>query len=226
MPRPRLKRLLRISLRMVLLLTTVFCIWVAVKVHRVNQQKEAVAWVTGVGGTVSYDYEIGNPAAWNPPGPDWLRKLLGIDYFATVNVVELPYDTTDISPLANLSNLEYLLLSETQVSDLTPLAQLTELKYLDLWETPVNDLSPLASLTKLETLYLNGTQVSDLSPLEDLTELEVLGLSDSAIQKLPAMDRLTNLKEVDLRGTCVSNEDVVTLRKVLPYCRFHLWPDQ
>ncbi len=45
MPRPRLKRLLRIGLRDLLVVVTVLCVLLGWKVREVKRQKEAVAWV-------------------------------------------------------------------------------------------------------------------------------------------------------------------------------------
>ncbi|MFC4223724.1 leucine-rich repeat domain-containing protein, partial [Lysinibacter cavernae] len=53
---------------------------------------------------------------------------------------------TDLTPLAELTNLDWLDLSGTPITDLTPLAELTNLDWLDLSGTPITDLSPLAHL--------------------------------------------------------------------------------
>ena len=58
MPRPRLKRLLRVSLRMMFVLATILCVWLGFKVHQVKQQREAVARLREVDGYAGYDYEI------------------------------------------------------------------------------------------------------------------------------------------------------------------------
>lgn len=60
-------------------------------------------------------------------------------------------DISDISPLANCKNLEYLELFSCKVSDLSPLASCTNLKHLNVSNLPgVTDLTPLYALTKLE----------------------------------------------------------------------------
>jgi Leucine-rich repeat (LRR) protein len=53
---------------------------------------------------------------------------------------------TNISPLAGLTALEWLDLSQTRVADLSPLAALPNLKTLRLQDTPAADLAPLADL--------------------------------------------------------------------------------
>ncbi|MCH7729836.1 MAG: hypothetical protein IH991_25705 [Planctomycetes bacterium] len=106
------------------------------------------------GGTVYYDFEWeldkGVIDDAEPPGPEWLRELIGIDYFADVVVVDF---------------------DGTEVKDLDPLRGLTQLLWLDLNGIQVSDLSPLGELTQLRHLDLTGIQFSDLGPLRELTQL-------------------------------------------------------
>ena len=99
-PRPLRKRLLRISLRMVFVLTTILCVWLGFKVHQVKQQREAVAWVEAHGGMVAYQHEK------IPHGPKWLRDLIGVDYFVKPFRVTLDSDHPEsLSQLAKLPEL-------------------------------------------------------------------------------------------------------------------------
>ncbi len=122
--RPRLRRLLRVSLRTLLVIVTATCVLLALKVQQVEQQKAAVAWVERMGGSVSY--ECDKTVDWNRwnlpeqlPGPAWLRELIGVDYFTSVAQVSL-YDGVihDLSPLYELERLKRLVLSPlVQVPD-------------------------------------------------------------------------------------------------------------
>jgi internalin A len=100
----------------------------------------------------------------------------------------------DLSPLARLEKLQWLVLSGTPVSDLSPLARLENLQGLNLSGTQVSDLSPLARLENLQVLYLSGTQVSDLSPLARLENLQWLNLSGTQVSDLSPLARLENLQ--------------------------------
>ena len=77
-------------------------------------------------------------------------------------------EVSDVSALAQLSNLQQLNLSSTQVSDVSALAQLSNLQQLDLSRTQVSDVSALAQLSNLQELYLSSTQVSDVSALRKM----------------------------------------------------------
>ena len=79
------------SLRSLLLLF-LFCTipfgWLGVKMQRAREQKQAVEAIKKLGGRVQYDYQrdaSGAPIKGaKPPGPAWLRQLLGDDCFTNV----------------------------------------------------------------------------------------------------------------------------------------------
>ena len=174
------RRLLRFSLRTMLIFMLVVCVAVGWKFERVRKQREVVAWVREMGGNVSYAIDDNGSADFKaePSGPEWLRQWLGNDFFDEVAGVALrDTEVSNVSPLAKLTELRTLDLTNTQVSDVSALAKLTKLKSLDLNYTQVRDVSPLAKLTNLEKLYFHNTQVSDLTPLAKLTKLLLLRFS-------------------------------------------------
>jgi hypothetical protein len=226
----RKRRWFQFRLRTLLLLVTVFAVWFGWLAHQARQQKETVAWVREMEGTVYYDYEVdedGQPIDdAKPPGPKWLRDIVGIDFMADVVEVNLTFtQVSDVTPLAGLTSLQELTLINTPVSDLTPLAGLTNLQKLDLWGAPVSDLTPLAGLTNLQELDLAITPVSDVTPLAGLTNLQELRLSSTQVSDLTPLAGLTNLQVLRLDGTPVSEEEVTRLRQALPKCEIRegLW---
>jgi len=124
------------------------------------------------------------------------------------DVQALILDGTQVAqlrPLEGLPNLTSLHLSFTPVSDLSALASLSSLKLLVLNNTPVSDLAPLRGLTTLESLCVGGTRVSELAPIAGLTELYVLDLSDTLVSDISPLRRLKKLAVLDLHGTAVSD---------------------
>ena len=119
-PKPK-RRFLRFTLRSLLLLMLVVCVALGWKVERARKQRDAVNWVQKFGGSVDYDYQIddnGRPIPnAEPPGPKWLLKQLGIDFFDDVVSVNLTKATqvSDVSPLAWLTSLERLYLNRMPV---------------------------------------------------------------------------------------------------------------
>ena len=85
-PTPR--RRFQFSLRTLLVFVTacpVLCSWLAVKIRKVEQQRVAAEAISKLGGFVTYDYEL-DPSGnlWldgRASGPDWLRNVLGVDFF-------------------------------------------------------------------------------------------------------------------------------------------------
>ena len=86
------RRWLQFSLRTLFILTALLAVWLGFYVKRVRDQRETVAAILKAGGTVAYDYQSppkvspGGPLypTARPPGPSWLRNLIGEDYFVTV----------------------------------------------------------------------------------------------------------------------------------------------
>ena len=149
----RKRRFFSYSLRGLFIVVTILCVALGYWSHRANRQQAVVKWVKENGGIVFYKYEHENgrlAGDRKPPYPKWAMKILGKDYFATVNYVELNQGPT----AARMAQVLRRSL------DLTPLAQLTRLEFLSLNNQPISDLSPLKHLKCLRYLYLHNTQVT------------------------------------------------------------------
>ena len=80
-------------------------------------------------------------------------------------IIDSKYPVTDLSPLAELHELEYVELFMQDITDLTPLANKPNLLDLNLCHNNVTDLTPLYSNTNLERLWISYNK--------NLTEEEV-----------------------------------------------------
>ena len=101
-------------------------------------------------------------------------------------LVALDLSHNDISTLEgieNLTNLQILLLGDnTNIVDISPLANLTELQYLELYQADTTDFSPLLSLEKLTDLNLSycwGLENCDF--LDVLPNLERVWMRSTSI---------------------------------------------
>ncbi|MBD1872113.1 leucine-rich repeat domain-containing protein [Nodosilinea sp. FACHB-131] len=142
--------------------------------------------------------------------PDWnFRRLSDVSALANLtNLTSLNLGFTrvsDVSALANLTNLTSLSLRYTQVSDVSALANLTNLTSLKLGSTRVSDASALANLINLTSLDLWYTWVRDVSALANLTNLTSLDLCYTQVSDVSALVNLTNLTSLDLGSTQVSD---------------------
>jgi len=82
-----------------------------------------------------------------------------------LQLTELPAELQELTSLQNLD------CSNTQVRDLEPQMGLTSLMALNCFRTQVSDLRPLRGLSRLQTLDCSCTHVVDLETLRGLTSL-------------------------------------------------------
>lgn len=192
-------RALRFGVRTFLATLTFACIWLGWAVNHVAKQRDAVRWVRSLGGFVYYDFEWNNEAGESmpdatPPGPYWLRSIVGIDFLATPSAVIMTTsiqslgvtmyfngDVSDISRLGDMRTLKYLSIAGTQVSDLSPIAELTHLTVLDISDTKVADVSALENLASLRFLYLGPavTEESQAKLRKKLPNCKIVGSAPS-----------------------------------------------
>ncbi len=111
----------------------------------------------------------------------------------------------DLGPVAQLTRLQSLDCSQTRVADLGPLAQLIRLQSFDCSRTEVAELGPLAQLTRLQSLDCRRTQVADLGPLAQLTRLQSLVCWGTQVDDLGPLAQLTRLQSLDCRRTQVAD---------------------
>ncbi len=207
--------------------------WLGWKVQRAKHQQKSVAWVQQMGGSVLYDYQHHDGDEFlnvnrfaKPPGPEWTRQLLGVDFFSKVIRADLAgTNVTDLTPMSDMTGMESFFLRETQVSNLAPLARMIRMKHIWLGRTKVIDISPLTRMTDMKEMDLTGTQVSDLTPIGGMTgmvwlslegtlvnnlsplaqvkELKILCLNDTGVTDLTSLADLTEIRQLYLKGTQV-----------------------
>jgi hypothetical protein len=222
-------RWFRFSLRTLLLLITALCVWLGVQVKSARRQRDAVANLLKAGAMVRYDYEevprprpAGTPVGRQvsdtmfdqnqlQPGPAWLRKRIGDDYFRSAVAVWLypPTSTIQKSDLDELANLPYIRDfcfdgRDTSIheEDITALQELHQLEVLQLIRVRVNGsvLARLPNPTRLKRLSLTQSDIDDiaLERIEKMTELRDLWLdgthiTDAGLQHLRSLKNLGNL---------------------------------
>jgi hypothetical protein len=163
------KRWFQFRVGTLLLAVTAVAIWFGILKNRVDRRRRAIEQITELGGTIQYDYEReaarrNRPA--EPPGPRWLRKLIGDELFVTVAAIsldDLTLSDADLEQLSIFTRAKYLGLRNTQVSDagFKHLRGWTQLEFLQLSGTQIGDegLAHLDRCGRLEYLYLNRTLI-------------------------------------------------------------------
>ncbi len=209
----RKRRWLQYSLRWPLLsasLLAILCGWFVMKVEQAAKQKAVVEEIENAGGLVWRDYQFEADGTFStkdpqPPGPIWLRRLLGDDFFMNVTKLDL---------------------TQTEIADpgLEHLKALPRLQSLDLGaEVTDAGLEHLKGLAQLHALGLRATKVTDagLVHLKSLTRLQSLNLAATAVTDagLAHLAALKQLQSLDLSDTKVTDAGVKGLQKALPNCR-------
>ena len=156
------------SLLILVLATAVSCSWLAVEVERAERQRGALQALKKYPNIIRFDYES-SPTQQGPPGPEVLRRFLGVEFFADVEFVCLGVDNdftdAEIAHLEALPQLKTLNLPGAAITDtgVSRLATLRRLTWLDIGYAKISDagLEHLAELSQLSELHINDTNVTD-----------------------------------------------------------------
>lgn len=168
-------------------------------VHRARDQSAAIHRLCTSNAAVGllYDFEIdgsGGLTHSREPGPEWLRRQIGIDYLSSIAGVHLIYPTdVELVCLTKFPKLRRVLLQRS----------------VDLTD---EGMTHLAKLTSLKTLVIGeADQVTDsgllqLANLKNLTELRLdcgRRMTPAGIQQL--QQRLPNCR-IEVRGQAERDE--------------------
>ena len=163
-PTRQRSRLLRYSLRSLLIAITIGGILLGLWVRSAERQRKAVAKLTDAGARVWYGLdEMGKPRPWLAT----IIDVIGIDYVSSPISVALEMDDSDASLiyLRDLPPLEALYLQHTDISGkgLETIRTLPHLAVLNLSDTNIDDtaLMVLHDMTSLRHLSVTGTAVTD-----------------------------------------------------------------
>ena len=129
-----------------------------------------------------------------------LTPIANLTQLELLHLVGVPI--TDLSPIQDLKELRELHLSHCGIIEITPLANLTRLNFLHLGVNQIVDISPLSNLTMLETLWLQRNQIVDISPLANLTALKRLRIDNNQIVDFSPIQGLS-LSDLKYDEVCV-----------------------
>ncbi len=126
-----------------------------------------------------------------------IRSISGVESFVNLRVLFLQnrvgyHSEDDIRPL-------------NAVTDLSPLAELSNLERLYIDGNAVTSVEALASHSQLITLAIRDNRITSLLPLENLTSLEYLNAEGNRIQALPSFSGSESLKYVYLRSNDIED---------------------
>ena len=229
----------RFSLKTLLLLMTVVGVWVGLEIKRVREMRIAVKRIEELGGYVRYGderivFDGQTIKHEDPPAPEWLRNLIGDDYFRTVTEVELefpipisnysecPITEEDFAVISRLRKLKSLsIYSELEVLPFDPLnsghlihlENLRNLKKLQIVRIPISDeaMIHIGRLSNLRLLNLGWSGITDegAKHLTNLRNLDKLNLNHTSVSENGLdLETATNLKRLSLSSTRITDKIV------------------
>ncbi|MCF6319185.1 MAG: hypothetical protein L3J83_07905, partial [Proteobacteria bacterium] len=100
----------------------------------------------------------------------------------TINCTDMVLNNNDIVEMSNFSNLRNVTFNQIrQVTDISPLAILTSISLLNISESSQIDVSDLTAFTGLSNLYLTDMGLTEVPNLSTLTGMWWLNLSNNQI---------------------------------------------
>jgi hypothetical protein len=244
---------LRFSVRLLLLFVGILAVLFAVGGKRVadaRKQRQLISLIQSYGGENHHELNFTDAQErtirfpnmdFSPslPGPQWLRRRLGDEYF--VSVTEAFWDKASHRVLDDAMFAEFadtlrsqgltcppgLVFSELPITDLTlkKLATFPHVASLHIVNCPgVTDagMVHLQSLKHLRRLDLSGSSVTDegMVHLSGLSKLRELSLRRTSVSDA-GLSHFTGLKDLEwlwLSSTAATSDGVNDLRKHLPAC--------
>ena len=114
---------------------------------------------------------------------------------------------TDIGPLAAVTKLRILEISDTSVSDLSALTDINTLTILRASDTMLTDLTPISLNTDLEELRVDSCKITSLRPLRDMTNLKILTAGRNELTDLDGLQDKEELVSLVLSENKLANLD-------------------
>lgn len=111
-----------------------------------------------------------------------LANLKNLEDLVIDGVNENGSTPLDISPLSGLTALKRLSVNKNHITNIQPLANLKNLKFLSIYNNDITDISPLKTCTALAEIYAAKNNIEDLSPLAELPKITGGNINDQKIE--------------------------------------------
>ena len=141
------------------------------------------------------------------------RKLDKLEYLEITDS-----NLSEIKNLDTLTNLKTLVLKRNEIKEIKGLDNLVNLEKLELDENQIEEIENLENLVNLKSLSLGINDISEIKGLTHLTKLEELILDENRISEIKGLENLSKLRVLNL-GSNIIREikgigNLVNLKKI------------
>lgn len=135
-------------------------------------------------------------------------------------VDSMPYSRIYVKDLENLKYCTDLVALDfghcKEITDISFIANLPKLKYLIFSMCKVDDISVLADQTELEFLEIKNNRITDITPLRNCTKLRFLNCGINDIDEIDTFLALPNLERLWINCTLLTDAQLDELRAAMP----------
>ena len=110
---------------------------------------------------------------------------------------------TDISLLADFTNLRELYMDGLSVSQMPQFTKADDLRVVSVKDNELSDLKGLESAIRLEEIYASGNGLTALIGLENTTKLKIADFSDNELLEIDEIKKNTELTELYLKNNSI-----------------------
>ncbi len=135
-------------------------------------------------------------------------------------VDSMPYSRIYVKDFANLKYCTDLVALDfghcKEITDISFIANLPKLKYLVFSMCKVEDISVLADQTELVFLEIKNNRITDITPLKNCTKLRFLNCGINDLDEIDTFLALPSLERLWINCTLLTDEQLEELRAAMP----------
>lgn len=118
------------------------------------------------------------------------------------------------------NSLKILSANNNSINDISHITSFKNIEELYISCNNIKNIDALASLKHLKTLVISSNAIEDIYMLSKIKTLENLDLScNKKLKNITPLTKLKSLKLLCISETSISKNDILKLKKSLPYCK-------
>ncbi len=143
-----------------------------------------------------------------------LDSMENLEYLCVQGVLQ---GNEDLQPISRQTGLKALTMGKNDsISDLSYLADLSQLEYLDIHSNNVTDIRVVGFMPELVKIVMYRNKITDISPLLDCLELRSLFMFENPIENYSPLLKMSQLQHLHLSKDDFSKAKAEALKSRLP----------